>query len=387
MPAARPSARRRARGPARRSSRPAARRAGRGPSAARRAAPARRRACARPPARSASATGRCCAGGGSWPGSRRRPFARGRRSRACGRRGRARGWRGGPASACRRRGARARGASRGGRRAGAARRARRRARAATASRAGARAGRACGGRRATRRPRRDRCARARTGALRRRAATSSSPTRRWAASPGARPWARGSRRPRQRRGSRARRRWRGREGAGDVSCSLQRRHAWRRRATLGGGLRHPGRALPLCILAAVRRGARSEGGDWLALAVVLVGAFMAILDVAIVNVAIPSIRADLHTSFGAVELVITGYTITYACLLVTGGRLGDILGRRRMFIAGILVFTAASAVCGVAPSVGVLVAARAVQGIGGALLYPQVLSIIQVTFSGEQRGP
>jgi EmrB/QacA subfamily drug resistance transporter len=139
-------------------------------------------------------------------------------------------------------------------------------------------------------------------------------------------------------------------------------------------------------LAAVRRGARSEGGDWLVLAVVLVGAFMAILDVAIVNVAIPSIRSDLHTSFGAVELVITGYTITYACLLVTGGRLGDILGRRRMFIAGILVFTAASAACGVAPSVGVLVAARAVQGIGGALLYPQVLSIIQVTFTGEQRG-
>jgi EmrB/QacA subfamily drug resistance transporter len=131
---------------------------------------------------------------------------------------------------------------------------------------------------------------------------------------------------------------------------------------------------------------QEERGNWLVLAVVLVGAFMAILDVAIVNVAIPSIRKDLHAGFGAVELVISAYTITYACLLVTGGRLGDIFGRKRLFVAGIVLFTAASAACGAAPSIAVLVAARAVQGIGGALLYPQVLSIIQVTFSGEARG-
>ncbi len=125
--------------------------------------------------------------------------------------------------------------------------------------------------------------------------------------------------------------------------------------------------------------------NWRILAVVLVGTFMAILDAAIVNVAIPSIRKDLHASFGAVELVVTAYTITYACLLITGGRLGDIVGRKRMFITGLLLFSAASALCGAAPSIGVLVAARALQGAGAALLYPQVLSVIQVTFSGQER--
>src|SRR5690242_16872418 len=110
---------------------------------------------------------------------------------------------------------------------------------------------------------------------------------------------------------------------------------------------------------------------------------MAILDVAIVNVAIPSIRTDLHATFGSVTLVITAYTITYACLLVTGGRLGDLYGRRRMFIIGLLGFSGASALCGAAPAIGVLIAARALQGAGGALMYPQVLAIIQVTFEGD----
>jgi EmrB/QacA subfamily drug resistance transporter len=125
---------------------------------------------------------------------------------------------------------------------------------------------------------------------------------------------------------------------------------------------------------------------WLTLAVVLIGALMALLDVNIVNVAIPSLRAGLHASFGGVELVVTAYTITYACLLVTGGRLGDIFGRRRLFVAGLVVFTLSSALCGVAPSLVALVAARALQGAGGALLYPQVLSVIQVTFQGAERG-
>lgn len=122
------------------------------------------------------------------------------------------------------------------------------------------------------------------------------------------------------------------------------------------------------------------------LAIVLLGTFMAILDVAVVNVAIPAIRSDLHTSYGGVELVISAYTLTYAALLVTGGRLGDLYGRKRLFITGLLVFSAASALCGAAPGVGVLVTARALQGVGGALLYPQVLAIIQVTFTGERRG-
>lgn len=127
-----------------------------------------------------------------------------------------------------------------------------------------------------------------------------------------------------------------------------------------------------------------RGERWI-LAVVLVGAFMAILDGYIVNVAVPSIRRDLHCSFGAVELVVTAYTITYACLLITGGRLGDLVGRKRMFIAGLAIFTASSALCGAAPSIGALVAARAFQGVGAAMFYPQVLAVIQVTFEGEAR--
>src|SRR5580698_8631650 len=106
---------------------------------------------------------------------------------------------------------------------------------------------------------------------------------------------------------------------------------------------------------------------WLVLAVVLMGSFMAILDVAIVNVTIPSIRSDLHASFGEIEFVISAYTLTYACLLVTGGRLGDNFGRKHLFILGMLVFAAASLGCGLAPTTKVLIAARAVQGIGGAL--------------------
>jgi EmrB/QacA subfamily drug resistance transporter len=112
---------------------------------------------------------------------------------------------------------------------------------------------------------------------------------------------------------------------------------------------------------------------------------MAVLDVAIVNVAIPSIREDLQASFGEVQLVISAYTLTYASLLVTGGRLGDLFGRKRMFMLGLALFSVASAACGLAPSAGVLIGARAVQGIGGAMLYPQVLAIVQLTFDGDAR--
>ena len=115
----------------------------------------------------------------------------------------------------------------------------------------------------------------------------------------------------------------------------------------------------------------AQAQQWVLLAVVLTGAFMAILDVAIVNVAIPSIRDDLHASFGEVELVISAYTLSYACLLITGGRLGDLYGRRNLFIVGVAVFGAASGLCGAAPTPWVLIGARALQGIGGALMYPQ----------------
>src|SRR5690349_2879171 len=113
------------------------------------------------------------------------------------------------------------------------------------------------------------------------------------------------------------------------------------------------------------------------LAVVLAGQFMAVLDVAVVNVAAPSIHAGLHTSGAGLQLVIAGYVVTYAVLLVTGARLGDILGHRRMFLSGLVLFTLASLGSGLAVSSGMLVALRFIQGAGAAAMIPQVLSAIQ----------
>jgi len=121
------------------------------------------------------------------------------------------------------------------------------------------------------------------------------------------------------------------------------------------------------------------------LAIVLAGQFMAVLDASVVNVAAPSIHAGLHASGAGLQLVIAGYTIAYAVLLVTGARLGDLLGHRRMFLAGLAVFTLASLGCGLASSAGALIALRFVQGTGAAMMIPQVLSLIQRTFSGASR--
>src|SRR5258708_38378714 len=119
----------------------------------------------------------------------------------------------------------------------------------------------------------------------------------------------------------------------------------------------------------------------LVLAVMLIGQFMAVLDASIVNVAAPSIHAVLHASGASLQLVVAGYTITYAVLLVTGARLGDILGHRRVFLGGLVLFTLASLGCGLAPSAGSLVALRFIQGVGAAVMIPQVLSLIQRTFT------
>src|SRR5581483_6411439 len=110
-----------------------------------------------------------------------------------------------------------------------------------------------------------------------------------------------------------------------------------------------------------------DPGRWLMLAVILVGAFMSVVDGAIVNVAIPAIRADLHASFGEVEFIVAMYTLVYAVLLITGGRMGDLLGRKPLFIAGLVIFTTASALCGLAPDPTTLIAFRAIQGLGAAL--------------------
>jgi MFS family permease len=116
------------------------------------------------------------------------------------------------------------------------------------------------------------------------------------------------------------------------------------------------------------------------LAIVLVGQFMAVLDASIVNVAIPSMHAGLHASGAGLQLIVVGYTISYAVLLVTGARLGDIVGHRRMFLAGVALFTLASLGCGIAPSAGLLIGLRFAQGVGAAVMIPQVLSLLQRTY-------
>jgi EmrB/QacA subfamily drug resistance transporter len=120
---------------------------------------------------------------------------------------------------------------------------------------------------------------------------------------------------------------------------------------------------------------------WLGLMVMLAGAFMAIMDVFIVNIALPSIREDLHASIAEVEFVVAGYTLTYAIALVTGGRMGDRFGHRRMLIVGLAAFTAASALCGIAPTPRLLVAARLLQGLTAAIMFPQVLSLMRIAFT------
>ncbi|WP_169950151.1 MFS transporter [Microbispora sp. H11081] len=132
--------------------------------------------------------------------------------------------------------------------------------------------------------------------------------------------------------------------------------------------------------------ARRTPSSALLLTVILAGQFMAILDSTIVNVAAPTMRADLGATGSGLQLVISGYTVAYAMLLITGARLGGLLGYRRLFLTGLAVFTAASLMCGLAPSTGVLIAFRLVQGAGAALMVPQVLSLIQVTFDGASRG-
>ena len=125
---------------------------------------------------------------------------------------------------------------------------------------------------------------------------------------------------------------------------------------------------------------------WQALAIVCVAFFMTVLDVSIVNVALPSIGDSLHFSATGLQWVITAYAITFGGFLLLGGRAGDILGRKRMFLVGVLIFSIASLVCGLSGSTGVLVAARAVQGFGAAIVSPSTLSIITTTFAeGPER--
>ena len=130
----------------------------------------------------------------------------------------------------------------------------------------------------------------------------------------------------------------------------------------------------------------ADARRWSALALIVTAQFMVILDVAIVNVALPSIKSDLGFSQASLQWVISAYAIFFGGALLLGGRLADLLGRRRLFVAGLAVFAASSLLCGLAWSEASLIAFRALQGLGGALLAPAALSLLMTTFAeGRER--
>src|SRR5262249_34229671 len=142
-----------------------------------------------------------------------------------------------------------------------------------------------------------------------------------------------------------------------------------------------GRGRPLVAVAT-----SSERRRWLVLAVTVVAQFMVVLDVSVVNVALPSIKNDLHFSQESLQWVITAYSILFGGALLLGGRLADLLGRRRLFMSGVAVFTLGSLLSGLAWSDGALIVTRALQGLGGALIAPAALSIVVTTFrEGRER--
>ena len=134
----------------------------------------------------------------------------------------------------------------------------------------------------------------------------------------------------------------------------------------------------------------SDGADgyprrWLMLPVTLIAMFMAGFDIWAVNVAAPSLQRDLHVSDAALQLIVGGYAFMYASGMVTGGRLGDLFGYKRLFMVGVVAFALASLACGLAPTAGVLVAFRLVQGLTGAVMVPQVVALITASFPARER--
>jgi EmrB/QacA subfamily drug resistance transporter len=127
----------------------------------------------------------------------------------------------------------------------------------------------------------------------------------------------------------------------------------------------------------------SDTVNWPTLLLILTGVFMTALDVFIVNVAIPSMQRNLHASDSAVQWVVAGFGLAVAVGVITGGRLGDMYGRRRLFSIGLVLFTLASLACGLAPTAATLIAARVAQGLAGALMTPQVLAILGTVFTGK----
>jgi EmrB/QacA subfamily drug resistance transporter len=128
-----------------------------------------------------------------------------------------------------------------------------------------------------------------------------------------------------------------------------------------------------------------ERNKWMSLLILLVGPFLGVIDFFIANIGIPSIKSSLHAGFSEVELIVAGYGLTYAVCLITGGRLGDIFGRKKVFIFGMAGFAATSAFCGWAGDAGTLVFGRLLQGCAAAVMFPQALSFIQVNFTGSSK--
>jgi EmrB/QacA subfamily drug resistance transporter len=140
------------------------------------------------------------------------------------------------------------------------------------------------------------------------------------------------------------------------------------------------------LLASRSRFINEDNSRWWTLGAMCFALFMLMLDNTVVNVALPSIQRDLHATLSALEWTVNAYTLTFAVLMVTGGRLGDIFGRRRMFLFGVAVFGLSSLAIGFAPSDTTLVAFRAIQGIGAAFMMPATLSLITQAFPAHQRG-
>src|ERR1043165_7613119 len=129
-----------------------------------------------------------------------------------------------------------------------------------------------------------------------------------------------------------------------------------------------------------------ENKKWWTLVAVSIGLSMIMLDNTIVNVALPTIQRSLDLKISELEWIVTGYALTFGALMLTGGKLADLLGRRLVFVVGLVIFTLSSLACGLAGGATVLIAARVVQGLGAALMNPATLSIITVTFPPRQRG-
>jgi MFS family permease len=129
-----------------------------------------------------------------------------------------------------------------------------------------------------------------------------------------------------------------------------------------------------------------DRGRWIALVIVIMAAFIVVLDNTVLNVAIPTILREFHTTLPSLQWVVTGYALTFATLLIIGGRLGDIYGHRRIFVIGAALFGAGSLLASVATSVPMLVLGEAfIEGVGASLMLPTTLAILSVTFQGRER--